>query len=114
MAYIKTEEVIAGITDATAAQYNDLRAEVKAAAEGLQIADDIDLVIAYTNGLPTTVTATDNQGSLTTDIDYVQTVTYANGLPTTVATVFGKLVTTLTEIVTYTNGLPTGIARTTT
>jgi len=117
MAYAQTSNVTDGVTDVLAVQYNDLRAEAKVAAEGLQIGNDVDLALANTGGnssdLLETVTISDGQADASLDIDAVATLTYdANDRPTKVTTVFSVLGITLTETLTWVGSDITAIART--
>ena len=117
MAYGKTAQVAANVTAVLAAQYNNLRAEVKAAAEGLQLGDDVDISIAYGGGpgsdQPDKITFVDNQNDANLDLDSVSTMSFdVNGFPTGVVSVFSKMGITLTSALTITNGKPTAIART--
>ena len=115
MAYTKTAAVIAGTTDALAAQYNSMMAEVKAAAEGIPT-HDVDMVLAWTGSQLNTITMTDNSpaGDAGFDITAVTTLTWVAGKVTTVATVFnvGEMNITVTESLTYTGDNLTAIGRT--
>lgn len=112
MAYQKTVNVRDGIDDMLAAQYNDLRAEVKAAVEGFMLSSDVDLTIAYNeDGTINTITGTDEEGDSNLDIDYVATFAYTDGVITSMTVVFSKLGITLTETYGYTDGKLTSVGR---
>jgi len=118
MAYGATDNVTDAVDDVLAAQYNNLRAEVKAAAEGLQIGDDCDVALTLGGGPGSdqlsVITITDNQADASLDIDVAATMTLdANGFPTQIASVFSVLGITITSALTFTNGELTAIARTT-
>ena len=70
MAYSETATLIGNITNALASQINNLRAELKAAAEGLST-HDVDVTIAYTGWKINTITYVDNQGDSDLDLDAV-------------------------------------------
>ena len=116
VAYTKTADKVAGTDDVLAKDYNDLRAEVKCAVEGIPT-HDLDITIANTGGsnndLPEVITATDDEGDANLDISYVATITYdGSDLPTSIAYVFSVIGITVTVAITYTSGLPTAITRT--
>lgn len=115
MAYTKSEQVVSGVTEALAAQFNDLRAELKAAAEGLLLSDNVAKAFAYSAGPGSdqlaTITFVDDQADANLDLDAVTTFTIdANGFPTQAVTVFDKLGITLTEVYSETNGKLTSIS----
>ncbi|MCE5270811.1 hypothetical protein LLH00_05955 [bacterium] len=117
MDYQKTANVQDGVDDAHDWQYNNLRAEVKAAVEGLQLGDKVDFAMTYAGGssgdLLSQIVITDNQGDAGLDIDCTISLTYdGNDQLTQVQAVFGKLGKTLTETYTWTGGKITAVART--
>lgn len=112
MAYEQSGNVAANVDTVQAAQYNNLRAESKAGAEGFQLINDVDITLAY-NGDNTLNTATfvDGQADANLDIDAVSTCGYSGGKLQTVTTVFSKLGKTLTVTFTWTGAKITGIGR---
>lgn len=117
MAYQKTVNVRDGIDDMLAEQYNSLRAEVKAAVEGLQLGDDVDAEYTYEGGsngdLLSQIVITDHQGHAALDIDCTITLSYdEDDQLEEVEAVFDKLNVTLTETYTWTGGKITAVART--
>ena len=116
MAYAESGNVAANVDQVLAAQYNNLRAEVKAAVEGLQL-HNIDVALTFGGGPGSdqlsVITLTDNQADANLDIDCAATMTFdANGFPTQVAAVLSALGITLTGVFTIANGKLTAIART--
>jgi len=110
MAYARTTEVVDGVNDIEASQYNNLRAEVKAAAEG-QSLHTVDLTMSYTSGKLATVTVADSDGSTTTDIDCTTTITWSGNKPTTIVSVYSRLSRTVTETLTWTGNTCTAVTR---
>jgi len=116
MAYQKTVNVKDGEDDILASQYNNLRAELKAAVEGLQLGDDVDISFTYAGGsggdLLSQITIADSQGDNSLDIDCTITLTYdGSDQLTQVQAVFSKLGITLTETYTWTGGVITAVSR---
>jgi len=114
MAYAKSKNVEDSVDDVLAAQYNALRAEVKAAGEGLNIGDDCDIALTLDGGPGSdqlsVVTIVDNAAVASYDIDVAATVAFdANGFPTQIASVFSILGITRTSALTFTDGELTGI-----
>ncbi len=110
MAYSQTSEVVDGVTDIEASQYNNLRAEVKAAAEG-QTLHANGIALSYTSNKLSTVTITDPDGSTSTDVDCVTTITWTGSKPTSIVTVYSRLSRTVTETLTWTGNNCTAVSR---
>jgi len=110
--YDKTENVIANVTDATAEQYNSLRAELRALMNGLVIDADSSVSIAYNGFLVDTITIADAQGE-ESDITCVRTVTWTGFKPTEYADVYdaGEINITVTTTLTWTGNNLTAISR---
>lgn len=115
MAYSQTDNVTNNVTDVLATQYNSLRAEIKAAVEGLQLGDDVDITITNTGGagsdLLSQIAFVDAQADASLDIDCTTTINWTNDEITTVVSVFSALSITLTETLTISGGKLTAIAR---
>ena len=103
MAYAQTELKVAGSDDVVAADINDIRAELKAAAMGLLLSSVVVTTFAYNgDGTINTITYVDADADANLDFDAVTTFTYSSGLITVATTVFSKLGITLTETFAYT------------
>ncbi len=110
--YTQSANVVAGTTDALAAQYNSLRAELRALMNGAVIDDDASIAIAYTGFKINTITIADAQGD-ESDITSVITYTYTGFKPTSIAAVFdaGEINKTVTTTNTFTGFKLTAVSR---
>ena len=111
MAYSASANVTGNTDNILASQYNNLRAEVKAAIDGVST-HDVDITYAYTGWKISTITLTDNQGDADLDISCVITYTWSGMKPTQRVIVFSALGVTMTEVYTFSGWKLSGTART--
>lgn len=110
--FTKTANVTDAIDNVLEAQYNSLRAELRALMCGLEFDDDASITIAYSGWRPTTITIADAQGD-DCDITCVRTITWTGWKPTQYADVYdaGEINKTVTTTLTWTGNKLTGISR---
>ena len=111
VAYTKTVDKQKGTDDVLAKDINDLRAEVKAAIDGIAT-HDIDIATTYIGWKVNTITLTDQEGDANLDTSCVITYTWSGLKPTQRVTVFSVLGIILTEAYTFVGWKWTATART--
>ena len=110
-AYSETANVVGGTTNLLSSQFNNLRAEVKAAVDGVST-HKVDIAVVYSGWKVSTITLADDQGDSDLDISCVITYTWSGLKPTQRAIVFTAMGITMTEAYTFGGWKLTAVART--